>query len=100
MNEKETLQLPNTDVEDDAIKRTQSLQSLNELESDLSKNKYCTDADVLKAVCVFSPESPVKNTIDERETTRKYWMFYQLKQAILPCKRQVLLMQLFRFQIY
>lgn len=44
--------------------RRQSLQSLDELESDLSTNKY-TDADVLNAVSVFSARaSPVDKTND------------------------------------
>ncbi len=56
--------------EDESKKRKQSLQSLDELlESDLSKNKHCTDADVLNAVCVFSERtSPASNG---KECTRK-----------------------------
>ncbi|XP_028391197.1 uncharacterized protein LOC114516044 [Dendronephthya gigantea] len=58
-------QTPVPSEKNDLIKRRQSLQSLDELESDLSTNKYCTDADVLKALSVFSERaSPVNKTGD------------------------------------
>ena len=53
-----------------AIERKQSLHSLDELESDLCKNKYCTDADVLNAVCVFSGStSPVNSEVFDKGDT-------------------------------
>ena len=54
--------------EDDFNKGKQSSQSLDELESDLRKNKHCTDADVLNALSVFSERaSPVNPS--ERDFT-------------------------------
>ena len=56
--------------EDDFDKGKKSLQGLDELESDLRKNKHCTDADVLNALSVFSERASPVNAL-EREFTRK-----------------------------
>ena len=58
--------------QDDFDGKMLSLQALDKLESDLSKNKYCTDADVLNALCVFSERaSPVNNADLGTETMCK-----------------------------
>ena len=69
---------PTTTTQDDSSEIEESLKALDDLETDLCQNKYCTDADVLNAVCVFSQRaSPVNNAADLRkEITSKSRMIY------------------------
>lgn len=62
---------PTSTTEDSSL-INESLKTLDELETDLCQNKYCTDADVLNAVCVFSQRTSPVNSADLRqEITRK-----------------------------
>jgi hypothetical protein len=71
--------------EDDFDKEKQSShQSFDELESDLKKNKHCTDADVLKAVSVFSERASPVNPSD-RQITRKTCISFFPFSVLLYC---------------
>ena len=51
----------------DSSEINESLKALEDFETDLCQNKYCTDADVLNAVCVFSQRTSPVNSADLRK---------------------------------